>query len=97
MIEQGISTPTAFGLMLCPKHSGEYQFMELLLSLIPDFGYFQKVIHIQPYTTIRTKFIHTKIQTHNGSYTYMFLYSIDSHKSYASNEMDPRMEPSLGT
>ena len=27
MIEQGISTPTGFGLMLCPKHSGEYQFM----------------------------------------------------------------------
>jgi len=27
MIEQGISTPTGFELMSCPKHRGEYQFI----------------------------------------------------------------------
>jgi len=83
--------------MLCPKHSGEYQFMELLPSLILECGYFQKVIHNQPYTTIRTKFIRTKIHRHNGSYACMFVYSIDRRKNYASNQMDHRMEASLGT
>jgi len=52
---------------------------------------------MQPYTTIHTKFIDTKIHRHKGSYTCMFVYSIDRLKNNASNEIDHRMKASLGT
>jgi len=63
----------------------------------PRVRLFSNVIHMQPYTTIRTKFIRTKVHTHKGSRAWMFVYSIDGYKDYASNEMDNRMEASLGT
>ena len=58
---------------------------------------YSNVIQMQPYTTIRTKFIGIKIHTHKGFWACMFVYSIDRLKNYASNEMDNRMEASLGT
>jgi len=54
----------------------------------PRVRLFSKKIHMQPYTTIRTKFIGTKVHTYNGSYACIFVYSIHGLKNYGSNVMD---------